>query len=38
MTTLTLLTGQVSPITFVPAGSRVTLSGSGSVEWTPGNP
>src|SRR5574340_453087 len=38
MTTLTLSTGQISPITFVPAGSRVTLSGSGSVEWTPGNP
>lgn len=38
MSTLTLSTGQISPITFVPAGSRVTLSGSGSVEWTPGNP
>src|SRR5574340_243484 len=38
MTPLTLSTGQISPITFVPAGSRVTLSGSGSVEWTPGSP
>ncbi len=36
MNTLTLLTGQASPVTYVPAGSRITMSGSGSIEWTPG--
>lgn len=38
MTTLTLSTSQVSTITFVPAGSRITSDGNGSIEWTPGSP
>lgn len=38
MTTLTLSTNQVSQITFVPAGSRITSTGNGSIEWTPGSP
>lgn len=36
MKTITLTNGQVSQITFVPAGSRITSSGNGSIEWTPG--
>lgn len=37
MKTISLLKGQVSQITYVPIGSRITSSGNGSIEWTPGS-
>lgn len=37
MKTITLLTGQVSEIVSVAPGTRITSSGNGSIEWTPGS-
>lgn len=36
MKTLTMLTGQISEIVSVSPGTRITSSGSGYIEWTPG--
>lgn len=36
MKTLTLINKQISEVVFVSAGSRITSSGGGYIEWTPG--